>query len=32
LLGVIASRNFQLSPAMMGVSKKSIAAAQREVK
>ncbi|MGI8541400.1 MAG: protein translocase subunit SecD, partial [Rubrobacteraceae bacterium] len=32
LLGVVASRNFQLSPAMMGVSKKSIASAQREVK
>ncbi|MBA2374821.1 MAG: protein translocase subunit SecD [Rubrobacter sp.] len=32
LLGVVASRNFQLSPAMMGVSKKSIASAQWEVK
>jgi preprotein translocase subunit SecD len=32
LLGVVASRGFQLTPAMMGVSKKSIAAAQRTVK
>lgn len=32
LLGVVSSRGFQLTPAMMGVSKKSIAAAQRTVK